>query len=71
MGKEQNVPTQTSPHLPPPQGGRWGEVCVGTNRINEQIIKINNQINRLQNIKGLIQVYIRLNRGNELIQKEF
>ena len=33
------------------------------NRRNEQITKINNQINRLQNIKGLIQVYIGLNRG--------
>ena len=26
-------------------------------------MKINNQINRLQNIKGLIQVYIALNWG--------
>ena len=26
-------------------------------------MKINNQINRIQNIKGLIQVYIGLNRG--------
>ena len=33
------------------------------NRRNEQIIKINNQINRLQNIKGLIQVYMGLNKG--------
>ena len=33
------------------------------NRRNEQIIKINNHINRLQNIKGLIQVYIELNWG--------
>ena len=33
------------------------------NRRNEQIMKINNQINRLQNIKGLIQVYIGLIRG--------
>ena len=30
---------------------------------NEQIMKVNNQINRLQNIKGLIQVYIGLNKG--------
>ena len=32
------------------------------NRRNEQIMKINSQINRLQNIKGLIKVYIGLNR---------
>ena len=33
------------------------------NKRSEQIIKVNNQNSRLQNIKGLIQVYIWLNRG--------
>ena len=33
------------------------------NKQNKQKLKIANQIDRLQNIKGLIQVYIGLNRG--------